>query len=300
MRAALGFVALALTSAGCSATVVDPASVDSGAEALSVVEVRAHQASSAPSALTRLDASARFLSVGKDTREAALGLLGLGWAPPPAGTCSAAKAPAPSSAAHVDLRDLSPVSVSLVGEAASDLGTFGLEPRAFPDVAGLVSGVVFVPAGVPAAAAPGGAWTGALTELSGSRLDAVTFSVGGRALAALELPELPAKVRLVGATPLALAGAAESWGVDVRGFDVTVDLVGADPVVVEVLRAGVTHARCGFDAGRKLRIDAASLGGAGDVTLLVRAQRRVLRDDVVLGHVDARLERSVEIRVVAR
>lgn len=286
MRAALGFVALALTSAGCSATVVDPASVDSGAEALSVVEIRAHQSAAGSTGVaTRLDASARFLSVGKDTREAALGLLGLGWVAPPAGTCSTAKPSAPSSAAHVDLRDLSPVSVSLVGEAASDLGTFGLEPRAFPDVAGLVSGVVFVPP------------SGTLSATEGARLDGVSFSVGGRSLGALELPDLPGKVRLLGA--VAGTGGSETWGVDARGLDVTID-PGADPIVVEVLRAGVTHARCGFDGSGKLHIDAAALGGAGDITLLVRAQRRVLRDDAVLGHVDARLERSVEIRVVAR
>lgn len=290
MRAVLGFVALALVSAGCSATVVDPANVDSGAEALSVVEVRAHQSAGQVGAqIGRIDASARFLSVGKDGREAALGLLGLAWAPAPVGACSTTRPTAPPASAHVDLRDLSPVSVSLLGENATDLGTFALEARAFPDVVGLVSGVVFVPA-------EGATGLAGAAALAGHRLDGVTFSVGGRSFGGLELPELPGKLRLVGATK---GAEAEAWSVDAAGFDLTVDGELNDPIVVEVLRAGVTRARCGFDASGKLRLDAASLGGVGEAVLLVRAQRRVLRDDAVLGHVDARLERSVEVRIVA-
>lgn len=292
MRAVLGFVAVSTQLAlgvGCSAAVVDPASIDSGAEALSVVEVRAHQTGNT---IDRLDASARFLTVGKDAREAALDLLGLGWAAPPSGTCVAPQAVVPSASARVDLRDLSPVTLSVLsntgaGLVADPTQTFALEPRAFPDVAGLVSGVVFVaPQTTPVPSFP--------------RIDGVSFAVGGRALTGFELPELPSKVRLVGALPTTSAG-VEAYSVEAGGFDLVVGTPSStDPIVVEVVRSGVVHARCGFDAAGKLRIDAVSAGGVGELGLVLRAQRRVVRDDAVLGQVDARLERVVEIRVVAR
>lgn len=293
MRAVLGFVAVSSQLAlgvGCSAAVVDPASIDSGAEALSVVEVRAHQTGNT---IDRLDASARFLTVGKDAREAALDLLGLGWAAPPSGTCVGPQAVAPSTSARVDLRDLSPVTLAVLSNtgaglvAADPSHTFALEPRAFPDVAGLVSGVVFVaPQTTPAPSFP--------------RIDGVSFAVGGRALTGFELPELPSKVRLVGALPTTVAG-VEAYSVEAGGFDLVVGTPSAtDPIVVEVVRSGVVHARCGFDAAGKLRIDAVSAGGVGELGLVLRAQRRVVRDDAVLGQIDARLERVVEIRVVAR
>ncbi|MBK7402227.1 MAG: hypothetical protein IPJ34_39805 [Myxococcales bacterium] len=295
MRAVLGFVAVSSQLAlgvGCSAAVVDPASIDSGAEALSVVEVRAHQTvGPMGNTIDRLDASARFLTVGKDAREAALDLLGLGWAAPPSGTCVAPQAVAPSTSARVDLRDLSPVTLSVLSNTgvAADPSqtTFSLEPRAFPDVAGLVSGVVFVaPQTTPVPSFP--------------RIDGVSFAVGGRALTGFELPELPSKVRLVGALPTTIAG-VEAYSVEAGGFDLVVGTPSAtDPIVVEVVRSGVVHARCGFDAAGKLRIDAVSAGGVGELGLVLRAQRRVVRDDAVLGQVDARLERVVEIRVVAR
>ncbi len=297
MRVGLGFVAVGAQLAlgvGCSAAVVDPASIDSGAEALSVVEVRAHQTGST---IDRLDASARFLTVGKDARESALDLLGLGWAAPPLGTCVAPAAVAPSSSARVDLRDLSPVTLSVLtsGTAGLDVvpqGTFTLEPRAFPDVAGLVSGVVFVAPQIVREAP------------SFPRIDGVSLAVGGRALSGFELPELPSKVRLVGAVPTTLPGLAggpslEAYAVEAAGFDL-VSGPTTDPVVVEVVRSGVVHARCGFDAAGKLRVDATSAGGVGELALVLRAQRRVVRDDAVLGQIDARLERVVEIRVLAR
>ena len=280
--------ALALWAAGCSANVVD-AATDSGSESLAVLDVRAHHAGDG---VDRLDASARFVAVGKDGRDGALDLLGLGWATSaPLGACVAPR-PAGTEAhagasARVDLRDLSPVTLGVLPEAFE--GKLALEPRAFPDVAGLVSGVVFV---VPASAA------------APSRVDGVTLGVGGRLISGLELPDLPSKVRIVGAV-----NGPEGMLVGVRGFDVVVTAnkgVGDDRVVLEVVRAGVLRAVCGLDPaggagfGGSLHLDAATVGGAGEVSLVVRSQRRILRPDAVLGLVDARLERVVELRVVAR
>lgn len=257
---------------GCAAPVV--ADVDAGSsQKLSVVEVRAVHAADTGS-LVRVDATARFVSVREPgTPGDALELLGLDWAPVSAGSCTlTAETPASASTpVRVDLRDLSPVTLLLEGSPV------GLEPRAFPDVAGLVSGVVFV--------APSG-WSAPESTKTVS-LQTAAGTVGG-----LELPEIPSPLRLVDA--VANDG---TFTVDSRGLDlVTAVPHGDDRTVVEIARGGVVRARCGVDASGKLHVDAVALGGLGDATLIVRAQRHLVRDELGTS-LDARLERDVEVRL---
>jgi hypothetical protein len=203
---------------------------------------------------------------------------GLAWPTLPAGSCALTSqidaAPVPAAPVRVDLRDLSPVTLLL------DSTTVHLEPRAFPDVAGLVSGVVFVaPSDM---AAP-------------STAKGVTLQVGQGipAVSGLELPDLPSPLRLVDAVQT-----DSTFTVDARGFDVLAAPARVDDrVVVEIMRAGVVRARCGVDAAGRLHLEPAAIGGAGDATLIFRAQRRVVREESMI---DARLERAVEVRLVVR
>lgn len=270
------FASVGLSAAvGCAAPV--EAGLDAGSSSkLSVVEVRAWHAV-ADGSLTKVDAAARFVSVREPGAPAdALELLGLGWAPVTAGACTltANESAAPAQPVRVDLRDLSPVTLLLEGAPVN------LEPRAFPDVAGLVSGVVFV----------------APSDLAApSVAKGVSLQAGSATIGNLELPELPSPLRLIDAV-----SNDGTFTVDARGVDLVAAPARADDrVVVEVVRAGVLRARCGVDAAGRLRIDSSALGGAGDATFVIRTQRRVVRDDAV-NAVDARLERAVEVRVVLR
>jgi hypothetical protein len=263
------------TAMGCAAPV--EAGTDAGSSSkLSVVEVRAWHAV-ADGSLTKLDAAARFVSVREPGAPAdALDLLGLGWAPVTQGACTlTANEPAVSSnPVRVDLKDLSPVTLLLEGSPVN------LEPRAFPDVAGLVSGVVFV--------APSDLAAPAMAK--GVSLQAANNTING-----LELPDLPAPLRLIDAV-----NNEGTFTVDAHG----VDLVAApahsnDRVVVEIMRSGVVRARCGVDASGRLHIDSSALGGAGDATFVIRTQRRIVREEA-LNTVDARLERAIEVRLVLR
>ena len=270
----------ALVAVGCTAPV--DASEDAGgsAQKVSVVEVRAWHAPS-DGALVRLDAAARFVSVREPgAPRDALELLGLGWANVPAGTCTLSPDEQPAASANpvrVDLRDLSPVRLLLDSREPIDL-----EPRAFPDVAGLVSGVVFVaPSDLAAPVSAKGV--------------SLQVGQGVPAVTGLELPELPSPLRLVDA--VANEG---TFTVEARGLDInTAPPRDGDRISVEVVRAGVVRARCGVDASGRLHIESAALGGVGDASLVVRAQRRVVRDDLV-NALDARLERAVEVRLLVR
>jgi hypothetical protein len=273
------FAALAI---GCSAPVGDLPDAGS-TQRLALLEVRAEHAV-VDGSLTRLDASARFVSVREPGLTAdALHLLGLAWPSVPAGTCTAVtgEVARPAAAVRVDLRDLSPVSLDLLGDDGVP-SPLNLEPRAFPDVAGLVSGVVFVrPSSAPAIASP----------------RRVALAAAGSPATSFDLPEVPA-VRLVDA----LESDEGSFTVSSRGLE----LASARPregerVVVDVVRAGVVRSQCAVDGAGRLRIDASALGGAGEATLVVRAQRRLQREDAQLGVVEARLERAVEVHArVAR
>lgn len=269
--------AAVLTSAGFGCAAPIAADVDAGSsQKLSVVEVRAWHAADT-GALSRVDASARFVSVREPGSPVdALELLGLGWKSVAPGTCTLVDdtGSTASSPVRVDLRDLSPVTLLLEGAPV------GLEPRAFPDVAGLVSGVVFV---APAELnAPESTHSVSLQTATG------TFS-------GLELPELPSPLRLLDAT--ANDG---TFTVDARGLDLaTATPHGDDRTLVEIVRSGRVRARCGVDASGRLHVDANALGGAGDATLVVRAQRHLLRDEPG-GSLDARLERDVEVRLSIR
>jgi len=283
LQLALFVCAASLTPViGCAAPVGAESDAGSTAQKVSVVEVRAWHAPS-DGALVRLDAAARFVSVREPGAPAdALELLGLGWSNVSSGACTMVGGePAPSAnPVRVDLRDLSPVRLVLDAREPIDL-----EPRAFPDVAGLVSGVVFVaPADLAAPVAAKG-----ISLQVGQGFPSVT---------GLELPELPSPLRLVDA--VVNDGVPTTFTVESRGLDI---VTGAphegDRIAVEVVRAGVVRARCGVDASGKLHIESGALGGAGDATLVVRAQRRVVRDDG-FSAVDARLERDVEIRIVVR
>lgn len=262
---------------GCAAPV--GAETDAGtSQKLSVVEVRAWHAV-ADGSLTRLDAAARFVSVREPGAPSdALDLLGLGWPAVTAGACMLTEndAQVAASPVRVDLRDLSPVTLLLEGTPVN------LEPRAFPDVAGLVSGVVFV----------------APSELAApAAAKAVSLQVGQAfpAVTGLELPDLPSPLRVIDAVHN-----DGTFTVDAKGFDILAAPARPDDrVVVEIVRAGVVRARCGVDARGRLHMDSAALGGVGDATLIIRAQRRTLRDDGI-NPVDARLERDVELRVVLR
>jgi hypothetical protein len=267
---------------GCAAPVGAESDAGSTAQKVSVVEVRAWHAPS-DGALVRLDAAARFVSVREPGAPSdALELLGLDWSNVSQGACTlVGSEPAPSaSPVRVDLRDLSPVRLLLDSREQIEL-----EPRAFPDVAGLVSGVVFVaPSDL---AAP--------TSAKGISLQ---VGQGVPAISNLELPELPSPLRLIDA--VANEGTFTLDGADLKGLDIaTAAPREGDQIAVEVVRAGVVRARCGVDASGKLHIEPAALGGIGDATLVIRAQRRVLRDDP-LNAVDARLERDLEVRVVIR
>lgn len=260
---------------GCAAP-VDASSDAGSSQKLSVVEVRAWHAV-ADGSLQRLDAAARFVSVHEPGAPGdALELLGLAWPNVPVGSCTlTANEPAvAASPVRVDLRDLSPVTLLL------DSTPLHLEPRAFPDVAGLVSGVVFVaPSDLAAPSAAKG----------------VTLQIGQGApsVSGLELPDLPSPLRLIDATQTDGTFSVDPRGLDILATPARID----DRVVVEIMRAGVVRARCGVDASGRLHVEANALGGTGDATLIVRAQRRVLRDDVLL---DARLERAVEVRLAIR
>ncbi len=283
-----GSSVLAATAVGCAAP-IGPES-DAGSTARhALVEVRAVHAANDGS-MSRLDASARFVSVREPGMPSdALDLLGLAWPAVQSGTCTlatAANEPArPTSSFRVDLRDLSPVSLDL----KTDDGVvfpLNLEPRAFPDVVGLVSGVVFVgPSELPTAAA------------AGKDPRFVALSVSGGAPFEFELPDVPAPVRLHDAVAGDVTG---TFTIDGAGSGVELSTPAAhgdDRVVVDVLRAGFVRARCGVDGSGRLRVDGTTLGGIGDVTLLVRAQRRIVRDDLALGAVEARLERDVEVKL---
>lgn len=264
---------------GCAAPV--EASSDAGNTAkLSVVEVRAWHAVTDGS-LQRLDAAARFVSVREPGLPSdALDLLGLAWPALPAGSCTltANEAPVPAAPVRVDLRDLSPVTLLL------DSVPVHLEPRAFPDVAGLVSGVVFVAPSELAAPA----------TAKGVTLQIGQLGQGVPAVTGLELPELPSPLRLVDA----VGNEGGTFTVDARGFDVlAAPARPEDRVVVEIVRAGVVRARCGVDASGHLHLEPTAIGGQGDATLIFRAQRRVLREESTI---DARLERAVEVRLVVR
>jgi hypothetical protein len=259
---------------GCAAPVV--ADTDAGnAQKLSVVEVRAWHAV-ADGSLNRLDAAARFVSVHEPGAPGdALELLGLAWPNITPGACTLVgneSAPASPLSVRVDLRDLSPVTLLL------DSTPLHLEPRAFPDVAGLVSGVVFVAPSDP------------IAPLAGAKGVTLQVGQGAPAVSGLELPDLPSPLRLVDAVnndgTFSIAGS----GLDILATPARAD----DRVVVEVMRAGVVRARCGVDASGRLHLDSSALGGVGDATLVVRAQRRLLRDDALL---DARLERAVEVKL---
>src|SRR5439155_17091163 len=126
----------------CSVTVEADPGATASTQKLSVVDVRVHQSAAAVDAVD-LDASARFVSVKAPGAPAdALDLLGLSWSPLPLGTCAAADSPPGVKSVRIDLRDLSPVTLELVGDEGTPVA-LQLEPKAFPDVAGLVSGVVF-------------------------------------------------------------------------------------------------------------------------------------------------------------
>jgi hypothetical protein len=269
---------------GCSANVGAGDPVASGAQRLAIVDVRLHSAATSGVEMPpRLDASARFVAVREGgSADDALELLGLSYREPTAGTCSLADADAtarPLPAVRVDLRDLSPVSVEVRGEEEGDTSVLPLEPRAFPDVGGLVSGVFFV-APVP--------------RSTRTAPHAVTLSVSGARLGELEIPELP-RVQI----PSAVA-VDDAYGVDGAGVDVFVAGAADTRLSVDVVRAGVTRARCGVDASGKIHLDATALGGAGEVTLVVRQQRRAVRDDATVGSLDARVARELELRLVAR
>lgn len=270
---------------GCAAPVGLESDAGSTAQKVSVVEVRAWHAPSDGS-LVRLDAAARFVSVREPGAPSdALELLGLGWSNVSPGTCTlVGSEPSPSAnPVRVDLRDLSPVRLLLDSREQIDL-----EPRAFPDVAGLVSGVVFVaPSDLAAPAAAKGI--------------SLQVGQGVPAISGLELPELPTGLRLIDAVAaVGTEGTFTLTDADARGLDVaTAPPRDGDRIAVEVVRAGVVRARCGVDASGKLHIEPAALGGVGDATLVIRSQRRVLRDDLA-NAVDARLERDLEVRVVIR
>ena len=283
---ALAVASLAAASVACSATVeADPGA--STAQRLAVVDIRVQgsPATFGGDAL-KLDASARFVSVKEPgAPDGALDLLGLTYPTVPVGTCALVSSPAPSvgnGAVRVDLRDLSPVTLELKGDDGAS-GLLGLEPRAFPDVAGLVSGVVFV-------APP------ALTML-GTTPRFVTVHVPSATSSALELPDLPARLQLLDAVTT-----DSGYAVNASGLDVLVPpaALPSDRLVIDVVRSGVVRAHCGADTAGRLHLDAFSLGGPGEVTLLVRAQRHVLRDDPSLGALDARLERAMDVKIVVR
>ena len=285
----LVIASVAAASVACSATVeADPGA--STSQRLAVVDVRV-QGSATTAALggdaLKLDASARFVSVKEPgAPDGALDLLGLTYPAVPAGTCtlvsSPAAAPVGNGAVRVDLRDLSPVTLELKGDDGAS-GLLGLEPRAFPDVAGLVSGVVFV-------APPAMTMLGAAPRF-------VTVHVPTATSAALELPDLPARVQLLDGVTTDSGYAVNASGLDVVVPPVTLP---TDRLVIDVVRSGVVRAHCGADGVGRLHVDAFSLGGPGDVTLLVRAQRHVLRDDASLGAVDARLERAMDVKIIVR
>ena len=276
----------------CSATVeADQGGVT--AQRLAVVDVRVQTPAPASNLYgtdaLKLDASARFVSVKEPgAPDGALDLLGLTYPVVPLGTCalaySATNTPVGNARGpvRVDLRDLSPVTLELKGDDGTPT-LLGLEPKAFPDVAGLVSGVVFV--------APS-----SMTML-GSAPRLVTVRVPSATSAGLEIPDLPTRVHLVDAV-----ATDSGYAVDARGFDVVVPapVLPSDRLVVDVVRGGVIRAHCGADASGRLRIDGLSLGGQGDVTLVVRAQRHLLRDDAALGAIDARLERAMDVKVIVR
>jgi hypothetical protein len=282
LRFGVGLAALAATVAGlgCSGNVVAEPTGGSS-QRLAVVEVRLHAA--ATETESHLDASARFVAVREPgVANDALDLLGLSYREPLAGGCVLLDADAtarPLPAVRVDLRDLSPVSVEVRGEEG-DVGVLPLEARAFPDVGGLVSGVVFV---APAVRATHSTPRGASLTISGVRLGE------------LELPDVP-RVQLMGAV-----STDDALAVDARGFDLYA--VGSAPesrLSLDVVRAGVTRARCGVDANGRTHVDATALGGAGDVTLVVRDARHVVREEATLGTVDARVSREIELKLLAR
>ncbi|MGZ3450881.1 MAG: hypothetical protein ACXVEF_14860 [Polyangiales bacterium] len=268
---------LALTALGCAAPV--EADTDAGTtQRLSLVEVKALHAAS-DGTLLHLDAAARFVAVREPGRPSeALELLGLGWQSIPAGTCAVVdEAVQPTQTIRVDLRDLSPVNLEVRGE--DGLTTpLALEPRAFPDVVGMVSGVVFVaPAFAPVTTAK-----------------SVSLSASGVALGGFDLPE-PPRLELVGATGEGgTFSLLASHGVDLVDSSVRTD----ERVAVDVIRAGVVKSRCVLGDGR-LHLDGASLGGVGEASLLVRAQRRAVRDGES-GAIEARLERDVEVRLLVK
>jgi hypothetical protein len=279
----LAAFAFGVGSVACSANVgaYEPTSTNS--QRLAVVDVRVGQHVGDQTA--QVDASARFVSVKEPGNPGdALGLLGLGYPTIPAGTCTleGAEAPATSAAVRVDLRDLSPVSLELRGDDGYPT-LVSLEPKAFPDVAGLVSGVVFV---APAASGAGAPRIAAL-------------HVGSGPAGEYELPDLPVKLQLVDAA----IGEAGVYGIDARGLDIVASGMGTAPgdrLTFDLVRGGVLRARCGADATGRVKIDPVSLGGAGEVVLVVRAQRHVMRDEPLLGGVDARLERTLDLKLIVR
>jgi len=264
---------------GCSANV--GADQDAGSsQRLALIEVRVQQT---PAGIAvRQDASARFVSIREGgTASDALDLLGFGWRPVPVGACVSVEGESsapPAAPVHVELKDLTPVALELKGD--DGLSTkLQLEPRAFPDVAGLVSGVVFVaPADSPLVTGPRTA----------------VVQAGNATLGALELPDPPTKLELLDAAfDKENATYTVAPLLDFAAFGVKA----GDRLAIDVVRGGVVRLRCGLDAQGKVRID---LGAAGEASLLVRAQRRVTKEDASLGPLDARLERDIELKLLVK
>lgn len=276
---ALALVASLGLLGGCSA-VADPTAAEQvGSQQFGVVEVRV-------GANATVDASARFVTVREPgTADTARSLLGLAWTAPAAGTCVAPTEAAQATGAagtQIELVDATPVSLTL-HDAVDAQSTLPLESRAFPDIAGLASGVVFVSS----------AGTRAATT---SPIRSIDVSTVGGALGNFALPDLP--------TDLAIVGATESdgrWSVGAAGIDVaSPSNDGADPLEVRIVRAGVTMTRCTIDRGAPLHLGLDLLGGSGEVGLLVRAVRRSVIASPTFGSVETRLARELELRLEVR
>ena len=255
-------VALTATT-GCAADAADAADADSaGAEESTQGLVVVERTESLGGAAPRAHVSARFMRVHGMDAESASRLVGIMPPLPAVGSCERAPAPVEpmeeASAAAIELVDVGDVLVQPAG-AASVL----LAARAFPDVGGVVSGVVYTSRDEAADVTPGVQY---LIEASGStRIEAFTSRA--------DAPQAPEAVLVAGQAldgeDLVIApgqSIALGWEPGARGDHIYVELAwdGGDPV------------RCTFDDDGRGEIPA-TFGrpdGAHGLTLGIHRLRR--------------------------
>lgn len=279
-------ICASLIGIGCSAHVADSTeSAGTAVQKLAVLEVQVQQNSS--DTIPQLTATARFASI-RDTQHSnqLLQLLGLTSNSMEPGICRQTENKVnvtPSlyeTRTRVDLHDRSPVTLELKELGRQPL-TLQLEPHAFPDVVGLVSGVVFV------ARSP-------IHILSPSNAQFISWAISNQNSSSFDLPSLPQL-----STPNQDSSLPDTLWLSQANANYSLQWVGGsfDRLSVDVIHNETTYLQCEADAHRRIQLPVTIFSNAKEVALLVRAHKRWVREDSTFGQLDIRIERTRMIRV---